>query len=271
MYLPKSLEHFLDTKQRTISYSCNSDIGLLRKTNQDNLVCNGTYRRIDSLKERFSLIGTAPLSGFHLFGIFDGMGGEECGEIASFLAAEEAASLAISASPENELRDLCLRSNRKICGYAETHGIFAMGTTAAMLAFVGQKLWLCNIGDSKVLHFDHHRLKQISVDHLVPAPFGRKRPLSQNLGIPEEIMIIEPQIAPVSYSDGDIFILCSDGLTDMVSLEEMWSVITGSGIQDLADKLTERALRNGGKDNITVIVIKAESETTEFVQGESDR
>ena len=242
--------------QQTINYSCASDIGLIRKTNQDNLACNGVYRRIECLKERFSLVGNAPLSGFHLFGVFDGMGGEERGETASFLSAKEAAEFTGTNAPEAELKELCLQTNRKICSYADENGIFAMGTTAAGLAFFGASLWLCNIGDSKILHYDHTRLKQISVDHLVQVPFGRKRPLSQNLGIPEDVMIIEPQIEPVTYQEGDLFVICSDGLTDMVSLEEMWQIISENKVQTLADKLTDRAIQNGGRDNVTVLALQ---------------
>ena len=67
-----------------------------------------------------------------------------------------------------------------------------MGTTAAILVFGKREIGLCNIGDSKIFRFAQNRLEQISVDHYAVGVYGRKPPLSQNLGIPEKELLIDP-------------------------------------------------------------------------------
>jgi protein phosphatase len=129
------------------------------------------------------LVGTLSSLTPALLGVFDGMGGEECGEVASFIAAKNAASVKIGQQPLDALSAYCQKANADICKYTEENGISSMGTTAAMLAFDKDGITLCNIGDSKIFRFREGSLEQLSVDHLCIAPFGVKAPLSQNLGI----------------------------------------------------------------------------------------
>lgn len=248
----------MNIKNQKITYSCVSDTGSFRKNNQDNLLYDGNYLNYKTQEKRFSFADTTEYQDFQMFGVFDGMGGEESGEVAAYLAAEEAALLKLSDEPDKDLRNLCIRTNRKVCQYAEENDILSMGTTAAYLAFSGTSVCLCNIGDSKIFCFDGRSLKQLSQDHLALAPAGVKRPLAQNIGIPEDVMIIRPYIKQLRYNPGDEYIICSDGLTDMVDLEEMWKLVTKYDIMELSEKLTEKALRNGGRDNITVISLKLE-------------
>lgn len=246
-----------DMEQR-ICFSCASDIGRKRKVNQDNFACNGRYMSLHSKNDRVSFSGQTEPSGFQLFGVFDGMGGEEYGEVASFLAAKDAVDLKQSEYTEKELRALCFRSNQKICQYAEDHGLYSMGTTAALLAFSEDRIVLCNIGDSKIFRFDGANLNQISIDHLTYAPAGNKQNLSQNLGIPEDCMIIDPYAKTLEPNRDELFILCSDGLTDMVDAEEIGMIASETKVSDLADALVKRALEKGGKDNVTVVAVKKE-------------
>ena len=145
-------------------------------------------------------------------------------------------------------------ANREICGYAEKNGVFSMGTTAAMLAFTEAGITLCNIGDSRVFRYSGGDLRQISRDHIAGAPYGRKPPLSQNLGIPADELILEPYLARGSYRCGDVYLICSDGLTDMVSEESIAGVLGSVPAEEAAGVLAQMALDNGGRDNVTVIV-----------------
>lgn len=236
----------------SILISCISHIGLLRKNNQDNFLCDHQYMvnawDVDSFPIQYSI----QPKGFDIVGVFDGMGGEECGEIASRIAAQVADQFHFN-EPMEDLRNYCMQANEQICDYASAHGIGSMGTTAAMLVFGKRNITLCNIGDSKILRYSNSGLEQISVDHIVPIEYGAKAPLSQNLGIPPEELVIDPYIASGYYNDGDLYILCSDGLTDMVSPNEMIELIQKSSHLMLTRNLVNRALENGGKDNITVI------------------
>lgn len=250
-------EDKVKTSNQIIKYSCASNVGRIRNQNQDNFICDGVYMNHDACTEKFSLAGTANLDGIHLYGVFDGLGGEECGEVASYIAAREAALLKPDDMQYTGLKQYCYRANQMICQYAEEHGIYSMGTTVALLSLSENEICICNIGDSKVFRFDGVHLKQLSVDHLAHMPAGMKRPLSQNLGISEDLMVIEPYLKQQDYCRKDIFIICSDGLTDMVSMEEMWKLLKESDVEDLANILTDHALKNGGKDNVTVIALQA--------------
>ena len=245
-----------------IHYSCFSHVGKLRNENQDNFLCDGKYLGHFEDPGGFSMQGCANHAQPQVFGVFDGMGGEEHGEIASLIAAKCAAKLKIGQRPIEDLQQYCAMANEEICRYAEDNNIGSMGTTAVIIVFAENEIDLCNIGDSKAFHFDGENLEQISVDHYAATVYRKKPPLSQNLGIPPHEMMIEPHYARGYYHDGDFFLLCSDGLTDMVSTEEISKILTetaAGGITDVnkaAEKLLQKALDNGGRDNITIILCR---------------
>ena len=207
---------------------------------------------------RLPLSGTIDNSYHPLFGVFDGMGGEEQGEVAALIAAKCASKLYIGNQSSVDLVEFCKQANKKICDYATKNNIVSMGTTAALLLFSEKDIFLCNIGDSKIFRYSNGELEQISVDHYAVAAHGLKPPLSQNLGIPAAEMIIEPYVAKGKYNSGDIYLICSDGLTDMVSNEIISEVLKKHEFEPAASKLLELALENGGKDNITLILCKVE-------------
>ena len=244
-----------------ILYSCMSHIGRIRRINQDNFVCGGRCMEPGDNVMKSPLCGIKSSKESSVFGIFDGMGGEERGEAASYIAAKDAAALAIGKDAAADLSRFCQRANADICDYADRNGISSMGTTAAMLAFTGSGITLCNIGDSKVFRFCGGVLEQISKDHVAVAAFGVKPPLSQNLGIPPTELIIDPYLAQGAYNDGDVYLICSDGLTDMVPTEEISGVLASKPVDGACMELLEKALANGGRDNITVVLCRIERES----------
>ena len=244
-----------------ISYACTSHVGHCRSMNQDNFICDGKYMDPEKEPITFPLIGSLTPGVSPVIGIFDGMGGEACGEIASLLAASEAAKMAGTESPEKDLKALCQRINEKIYRYADENDTGSMGTTAALLSFADHKIALCNIGDSKIFRFSDQRLEQLSVDHVAIGVFGRKPPLSQNLGIPPSEMLIDPYIAVGKYHHNDVYLICSDGLTDMMSLDEISEILEKNTIDAALEALLDQALSNGGKDNITMILCKIERQS----------
>lgn len=239
-----------------ILYSCISHKGKVRSINQDNFICDNSYMGINDSSMRYPISGTFALTSPKLFGVFDGMGGEECGEIASFIAAKEAAKIQFKKNGVLSLNEYCKHANDEICQYAKEHSVCSMGTTAAMLLCAKNEIMLCNIGDSKIFRFANEKLEQISKDHVAVSAYGVKPPLLQNLGIPPEQSIIEPYFSQGGYCDGDRFLICSDGLTDMVSLDEIERLLGRYHIEKATARLANRALKNGGKDNVTVILIE---------------
>lgn len=247
-----------------IHYSCLSHIGNVRSINQDNFICDGRYMGTDDTPIEFPLCGTKTSKDISVFGIFDGMGGEECGEIASYIASKAATEIVIGKDATADLSQFCHKANNDICDYATLHEVSTMGTTAAMLAFTEKEVALCNIGDSKIFRLCNGTLEQISMDHVAVAAFGVKPPLSQNLGIPPNELVIDPYLARGPYNDGDIYLICSDGLTDMVSVDGITEVLVSAPIEASITQLLEKALANGGKDNTTIILCKIERQSGWF-------
>lgn len=247
-----------------IRYYCSSDIGRCRKMNQDNFVCEGRYMDASNAAFTFPLSGTLYPDRPSMTGVFDGLGGEEKGEVASYIAARTAAETVIGEDPLSDLLEFCQTANTRILSYASHNDISSMGTTAAVLVFAKAGISLCNIGDSKIFRFAEGNLSQISTDHYCITAPGVKPQLSQNLGIPADEMTIDPYVAKGDYNEGDIYLLCSDGLTDMIRPEQIASILQTTEFDNCINVLMSTALENGGRDNITIILCKLEQDKQSF-------
>lgn len=249
-----------------ISYACISHIGKRRRMNQDNFLCCGVYVSPEQPSPlHLPLTGTISSAQTTLFGVFDGMGGEERGEMASYLAARAASRTPLSEEPVVVLNAVCQNANRDICEFVSQNGLGTCGTTAAMLLLEPEHLTACNIGDSKIFHLTEQHLVQISEDHLSLAPAGVKAPLSQCLGIPPEELTLCPHYDTLDYGVGDKYLLCSDGLTDMVPLAEIEHILSVLPPEEAAQVLLQRALDYGGKDNITLLILQVEKPERKFL------
>ena len=100
---------------------------------------------------------------------------------------------------------------------------------------------------------------QLSLDHLGTSFGGRKPQLTQCLGIPKNELTLEPYIISDSYKKGDIYIMCSDGLSDVVDKEEMRNIIKENNFENICSELLTAALDNGGTDDISIIILKIKS------------
>ena len=247
-----------------INYFYTSHIGKSRKTNQDNFFCDADYMNSENsgaegIHEGHSISSEQPV-----FGVFDGMGGEECGEMAAYIAAKELSAFKFDKDVTQGCIDYCKSANEKICTYTKENNLVSMGTTAAILKFAKDKICLCNVGDSKIFQFSGETFQQISYDHIGISTFGKKPPLSQNLGIPERELIISPYIATGEYHSGDIYLICSDGLTDMLTVLDIQKILSEEKGLFAAEQLLNQALDNGGKDNITFVLIYVEKAKRKF-------
>ena len=239
-----------------IQYVCICNRGLIRKNNQDNLVWERHFlpKGNDGLPEPVS--GEIQLKGGILFGVFDGMGGEPRGDAAAYIAAKTAAQWEIHAD-EKGLRELCHTMNSEICNFARLNRLSTCGTTAAMLLADSGQMIGCNLGDSRIYLFREGCLTQLSEDHVLPVFTGKKSPLLQFLGIPEYEMVLEPGLFTQEFRPKDLFMICSDGLTDMMTEDAINTVFRDPApIEEKAQFLLDGVLASGGKDNITFILIK---------------
>lgn len=238
-----------------VEYYCLSHIGKIRKNNQDNFFCNGSYMAAENNGTVELLRGSVDSADNAVFCVFDGMGGEERGEIAAYLAAKKMSEIFSKEEQETDFIHYCKEANREICLSTAEQQLTSMGTTMAALMFRKKDVLLCNIGDSKIFLVSDDTLQQISYDHVSVSVNGRKPPLTQNLGVPEDEMTLAPYIATGEYHHKDIYLICSDGLTDMVETDRIKEIIDTTPHNEACNALLQEALQNGGKDNITIVLL----------------
>ena len=254
-------EYYLET-------ACCCATGRVRRNNEDNFMYNGLVLDLEHTHN------TEPyfLQSYEVdlpwtCGVFDGMGGEDDGETASFLAADSYKDYSKKnvmdwPSPREFLEDAISYMNEKVSQESEKR-YNNMGTTAALLYFQPEMVYVCNVGDSRVFRYQEGELVQISEDHtdalfLSEKGINHRKPrLTQYVGILPEEMVVEPHIAQVELYENDVYVICSDGLTDMLQKSELSSLIQAStSCEECAEKLVAAALSAGGRDNTTVIVIR---------------
>ena len=241
-----------------LEYAGMTHRGRIRSINQDALVCAGECLPRIGGDSGASVHGSSGLDKPLFFGVFDGLGGEQCGEVASYLAAQTALSWRPKADRE-ALGKLCAEMNRRICEFAERNALRTCGTTAAMTVLSGDGMVGCNLGDSRIYLCRNGELIQLSRDHVLPLYPGPKAPLSQFLGIPETEVILSPAWIDCRFSDGDQVLLCTDGLGDMLPREDI------SGVMALdkppsakAETLFWNAMDAGGRDNLSLILLRVD-------------
>ena len=244
-----------------IEYAYTCHIGKIRNNNEDNFWCCGDSLEAQNQGMSHIRSGYMKQSEYPLLAVFDGMGGESCGEMAAFLAAEacgehfKTAKDGIRNDPEEFLNEICESMNQAICDYGRTNKINSMGTTAALLAFAEDAVYSCNLGDSRIYKSDREKFYQISQDHVLGRSLFGKAPLTQYLGMEEENLQLEPSISRQEIKTGDRFLLCSDGITDMLSDGEIADILSRDiPVAKTVEILVDRALKKGGRDNITVVL-----------------
>ncbi|HXV71270.1 MAG TPA: Stp1/IreP family PP2C-type Ser/Thr phosphatase [Acidimicrobiia bacterium] len=195
--------------------------------------------------------------------VADGMGGHVAGEVASRLAINAAAS------SELDPADRVAAGNRAIREeVARDPGLEGMGTTMTLLAIEGTTATIGHIGDSRAYLLRDDDFSQLTEDHTVAAEYvalGQLDPeeaathpqrhmLTRTLGLTRFVNVDEFKF---DVRAGDRVLLCSDGLTEMVSDQDIGTTLRGDTIEEVVWKLVEMANDAGGVDNISVVVVEA--------------
>ena len=265
-----------------LAAACGSDQGKRRKNNEDNLYFKGfrmpegtegpeDYMPSDNHGSEVVVEKEYTLSQDSFFCVFDGMGGGDFGEVASYTAAKTAREYLAVEQHINpcditpSLTEMCNVINQAVYQAGMNLGSDQTGSTLVGLYFHAGQVWICNLGDSRGYLLRGGRLLQISQDHTDAAFMqengipGRKPYLTQYLGIDPDEMMIEPYIKSYYLQEGDTFLICSDGVTDMVEEQEICRILAhNEDVGDCVDLLIQAALDGGGKDNITAIVVRME-------------
>lgn len=242
-------------RKNRVEYAVVCSTGKIRKNNEDNFYCAGHIREDINSVEDSSFSGTVDASENELFAVFDGMGGEACGEVASLIAANCSLLFTRGKDAYTEyLKPLASQINISVREETESRCLVLMGTTAAMLQVNGEDVYILNSGDSRIYQLSRHELRQLSEDHIASA-YGSNA-ITQFLGMPEGYDV-NPYVARGKYKPGDMYLLCSDGITDMLTDDEICRIIDDKmDVEVLTRALTDAALDKGGVDNITALLLR---------------
>ena len=214
--------------------------------------------------------------------VADGMGGHQAGEVASKLAVDvitrhiigtlaEAGTAGNGAFEAKMIGDAIQLANRAIYELARQQPEYAgMGSTVVVVVFHGGKLWVGHVGDSRLYRFRGGLLDQVTLDHsvvqelvsrgLVTAEEARlsvnKNLVTRALGVDAAVV---PDIGEQTLNDEDIYLLCSDGLNDVLADGdiEMMLIEYGRNLEAAARRMVDIANERGGPDNISVILVRA--------------
>jgi protein phosphatase len=210
-----------------------------------------------------------------VFAVADGMGGAQAGEVASRLAAESFEAVDRGdESPEAYLRAIAKTANARIHRIAESDSSRSgMGTTLTAALVEGEEVGIAHVGDSRAYLFRDGELKLLTSDHSLVEELRRQGRLTDEQAEDHpQRSIITRALGPERDVDvdtmtyrarpGDVYLLCSDGLTTMIKEQRIREVVAGSETLDEAvDRLVEEANEAGGRDNITVVAFRvAEAE-----------
>jgi serine/threonine protein phosphatase PrpC len=245
-----------------------SDVGCRRELNEDSA--------------RIARVGNGKHGARGLLAVVaDGMGGHQAGEVASQTAVEtiESEYREAQGTPGEALEEAFRKAHGRIFQMAkENVAMLGMGTTCTALAIVGAQAWAAHVGDSRLYLVRGEEIYQLSEDHTQCMELVRKglmtleqarhhqdrNVLIRAMGTKQELaMMTWP--GPMAVKPGDSFMLCSDGLHDLIMDGEIREVVRGSTPQNACKKLVKMAKERGGHDNITlaVVTIPAGSEHSE--------
>jgi protein phosphatase len=219
-----------------------------------------------------------------LFAVADGMGGAQAGEVASRIAArafERRRNVSRSEPAEGQLEEIAQEANREIHQLAQEDSSRAgMGTTLTAALLRDDEVAFGHVGDSRAYLLRGGQLKRLTKDHSLVEELRRQGRLTEEqaeehpqrsiitraLG-PEPSVNVDTMTFPAR--DGDVFLLCSDGLTTMVSDDEIREILVGSrSLRAAVNRLVDAANRGGGRDNITAVAFRvADAEAKETEEG----
>lgn len=239
-----------------------TDVGCKRKNNEDSLIS---------------------LPAYGVYCVADGMGGAQDGEVASqavvdtleerFVSGSDSV-YAVTAAASAKIVAMALnKASSWIEQRSQDHGIQGSGSTAMVMVFdkvMPDKAMIVHAGDSRAYRFRGRKLMQVTIDHSVASEAGvaDENDLPPMLrGVITRAVGLKPQVeveeTPVDVEPGDIYLLCSDGLSRMVSDKKMASIFKKNSkgeLQVLLDALVDEALKQGGKDNVSVILMRIADE-----------
>lgn len=233
-----------------------SDVGLKRTLNQDF----ASYLENENFK---------------IYVVADGMGGHNAGEVASKMAAEQIVNYISEKFSFDRMEDLIVEAieeaNRNVFNFSKTNSnLNGMGTTVTACFITRKFIQVANVGDSACFAIKNGEIKKITKDHSLVQELvdsgsiteseavnhPKKNIITRALGTFDKVSV---DVFPLRNGEHDLYMLCSDGLTNELTMNEILDVIkTEQNYMDVANKLVYLAKEKGGRDNITVLLFGGE-------------
>ncbi len=244
---------------KNLSICGKTDVGLKRQRNEDSFVIEPDYG---------------------LFIVADGMGGHASGDMASGLSIKTVRSFIIKALSDSEItwpfginhavpKEInIISSGMRLANKLIFNEAKGMGTTMVVLLIRDNKAYICNIGDSRLYRVRNNMIEQMTEDHSLVADeikrgaitkeqaksYSLRHVITRAIGVSADI---ECDFMVVDIIKGDIFLLCSDGLSGMLEDPEILEIATEKyGLEERCENLIKRANEKGGADNITAILVR---------------
>ncbi len=253
--------------------------GNVRSNNEDNFYFNGLIMKKTDNSD-FCTYSLSTTGQNFIFAVCDGMGGEECGEEASFSAVQALQDMYVDLKSQKfssitHLKDFmdCYvdLSNTLICKHSNSINK-RMGTTLASVIFFEARALALNIGDSRVYLFRDSCIMQLTTDHNEAEQLIRlgilnkdtarlhisKNVLTRHLGISPQYGKMEADYSDeIKVQKGDLYLICSDGLTDSINDESLSNCLANfDSSYSTCKKLIDLSTKNNATDNITAQIIK---------------
>ena len=223
-----------------------SNVGNKRSNNEDSIQINNLF-----FNKELNVKGKKRLKNKSLISICDGMGGTLFGEVASLIAVKELSRISSHNLEVEDMLSSIKTINNLVCDEMNNRKT-KMGSTLVSAVINKDYIDIYNVGDSRAYVFSD-KLIQVSKDHNY-----KDGSLTQHLGIPSDDILIEPfVIDKIKMLKNNYLLMCSDGLYNMVSEEEITEILKMKiKEQKKCDLLLDTALKNGGKDNISFFLVK---------------
>ena len=234
-----------------------SDIGKERAVNQDYIFYSVTP------------VGQLP----NLFVVADRMGGHKAGDVASRYAVNTFVEYIKNQTDSNPIRLIdegIARANHTVLDEAATSVDYAgMGTTFVVAVIYKNCAYIANVGDSR-LYLINDEIKQITRDHSLveemvslgeldrkkARSYEKKNVITRAVGVSRRVI---PDIFEIEFEPGDKFLLCTDGLCNMIDDQRIKQIVCNSAhVEEAVDQLVEEANGNGGKDNVSAVLVQTE-------------
>lgn len=237
-----------------------SHAGLVRDHNEDSLVIGQWTLCAAETQTPQTLV--FPIASPLVVAVADGLGGHPGGDVASSLVVRELAHAGPTLDSEERLRDVLNACNRDLYTIAADQPMLtAMGTTVAGVLLTSDQVLAFNVGDSRVYTHGPDGLRQVSVDDSPPLAAGQEHTVivTQTLGGGLTYTDVEPHVSAFPQSSEVRWLICSDGLSDLVRNETLSELLEETEDSRAAFELWKAAIEAGGHDNITVALVRVAS------------